>query len=150
MVLQGGRPGFNPWVGKISWRREWQPTPVFLPPHPAPPKKGAQRNILEKETAAHSSNLAWKIPWTEKPGRLQSMGLQRDRHDWATSLTSLRHYLGFLGGSDGKESACNAGDLDSTQGLERSIPGSRRSPGEGNGLPTPIFLSGEFHARRSL
>ena len=29
--LQYGRPGFNPWVGKISWRREWLPTPVFLP-----------------------------------------------------------------------------------------------------------------------
>ena len=29
--LQGGRPGFNPWVGKIPWRRKWQPTPVFLP-----------------------------------------------------------------------------------------------------------------------
>jgi len=31
--------------------------------------------------ATHYSNLAWKIPWTEKPGRLQSMGLQRVRHD---------------------------------------------------------------------
>ena len=41
---------------------------------------------LEKEMASHSSTLAWKIPWTEKPGRLQSMGLQRVRHDWATSL----------------------------------------------------------------
>ena len=36
---------------------------------------------LEKEMAAHSSTLAWKIPWTEKPGRLQSMGLQRVGHD---------------------------------------------------------------------
>ena len=36
---------------------------------------------LEKEMAAHSTTLAWKIPWTEKPGRLQSMGLQRVRHD---------------------------------------------------------------------
>ena len=36
---------------------------------------------LEKEMATHSSILAWKIPWTEKPGRLQSMGLQRVRHD---------------------------------------------------------------------
>ena len=36
---------------------------------------------LEKEMATHSSTLAWKIPWTEKPGRLQSMGLQRVRHD---------------------------------------------------------------------
>ena len=32
---------------------------------------------LEKETATHSSTLAWKIPWTEEPDRLQSMGLQR-------------------------------------------------------------------------
>ena len=36
---------------------------------------------LEKEMATHSSILAWKIPWTENPGRLQSMGLQRVRHD---------------------------------------------------------------------
>ena len=36
---------------------------------------------LEKEMATHSSILAWRIPWTEAPGRLQSMGLQRDRHD---------------------------------------------------------------------
>ena len=31
ICLQFGRPRFNPWVGKISWRRKWQPTPVFLP-----------------------------------------------------------------------------------------------------------------------
>jgi len=36
---------------------------------------------LKKEMAAHSSILAWKIPWTEDPGRLQSMGLQRVGHD---------------------------------------------------------------------
>ena len=36
---------------------------------------------LEKEMAIHSSTLAWKIPWTEEPGRLQSMGSQRVRHD---------------------------------------------------------------------
>ena len=36
---------------------------------------------LEKEMAIHSSTIAWKIPWTEKPGRLQSMGSQRVRHD---------------------------------------------------------------------
>ena len=35
----------------------------------------------------HSSTLAWKIPWTEKPGRLQSMGSRRVGHDWATSLS---------------------------------------------------------------
>ena len=36
---------------------------------------------LQKEMSAHSSTLAWKIPWTEEPGRLQSMGLQRVGHD---------------------------------------------------------------------
>ena len=36
---------------------------------------------LENEMATHSSVLAWKIPWTEEPGRLQSMGLQRVGHD---------------------------------------------------------------------
>ena len=37
--------------------------------------------------ATHSSTLAWKIPWVEEPGRLQSMGSRRVRHDWATSLS---------------------------------------------------------------
>ena len=41
---------------------------------------------LEKEMATHSSVLAWKIPWTEEPGSLQSMGPQRVLHDWGTSL----------------------------------------------------------------
>ena len=43
-------------------------------------------DLLEKEMATHSSILAWKIPWTEEPARLQSMGSQRVGHDWATSL----------------------------------------------------------------
>ena len=41
-------------------------------------------DALEKEMAAHSSILAWEIPWIEEPGRLQSMGSQRVRHDLAT------------------------------------------------------------------
>ena len=40
-----------------------------------------QEDPLEKEMATHSSTLAWKIPWIEKPGRLQSKGSQRVRHD---------------------------------------------------------------------
>jgi len=43
--------------------------------------------FLEKEMGTQSSILAWRIPWTEEPGGLQSMGSQRVRHDWATSLT---------------------------------------------------------------
>ena len=48
-----GRPGCDPWVGKIPWRREM---------------------------ATHSSTLTWRIPWTEEPGRLQSTG-HRAGHD---------------------------------------------------------------------
>ena len=51
------RLGFDPWVWTTPWRREWQ-TP-------------------------HSSILAWRIPWTEEPGGLQSTGLQRTGHDWS-------------------------------------------------------------------
>ena len=40
-----------------------------------------QEDPLEKEMAIHSSTFAWKIPWTEEPGSLQSMGLQRVGHD---------------------------------------------------------------------
>ena len=43
-----------------------------------------QEDLLEKEMATHSSILAWEIPWTEKPGRLQSMRSQRVGHDWTT------------------------------------------------------------------
>ena len=39
------------------------------------------KDPVEKEMATHSSTLAWKIPWTEEPDRLQSMGSQRVRHD---------------------------------------------------------------------
>ena len=45
---------------------------------------------MAKAMAPHSSTLAWKIPWAEEPGGLQSMGSLRVRHDWATSL-SLFH-----------------------------------------------------------
>ena len=40
-----------------------------------------REDLLERELATHSSTLAWEIPWTEEPGRLQSMGSQRVGHD---------------------------------------------------------------------
>ena len=48
----------------------------------------------EKAMAPHSSTLAWRIPWTEEPGRLQSMGSRRVGHDWMTSLSlfTFRHW----------------------------------------------------------
>ena len=54
--------------------------------------------------------------------------------------------LGFPGGSGVKNPPPNTGDI----GDSGLIPGSRRSPAEGNGSPTPVFLPGEFHGQRSL
>ena len=79
----------------------------------------------EKAMAPHSSAVAWKIPWTEEPGRLHSMGSQRVGHDWATFTFTFK---GFSGGSVSEESVCNAGDLG-------SVPGSGRSSGEGHSNP---------------
>ena len=76
---------------------------------------------MDKEMATHSNFLAWKIPWTEEPGGLQSMGLQR-----------VRQQLQFPGGSDGKASVYNVGDLGS---IPRSDPWVKKFPGEGNGTP---------------
>ena len=44
-----------------------------------------QEDPLQKGMATHPSTFAWRIPWTKEPGGLQSMGLQRVRHDWATN-----------------------------------------------------------------
>ena len=52
--------------------------------------------------APHSSTLAWKIPWTEEPGRLQSMGSLRVGHDWATSLS-----LSCIGEGNGNPLQCS-------------------------------------------
>ena len=43
---------------------------------------------LEKGMATQSNILAWRIPWTEEPGELQSMGSQSVRHNWATNITT--------------------------------------------------------------
>ena len=50
--------------------------------------------FLERAMAPYSSALAWKIPWTEEPGRLQSMGSLGVRHDWATSLSLFTFIIG--------------------------------------------------------
>ena len=72
-------------------------------------------SAAEKAMAPHSSTVAWKIPWTEEPGGLRSVGSLRVGHDWETSL-SLSTFMHW-----------------------------RRK-----WQPTPVFLPGEFHGRRSL
>ena len=70
---------------------------------------------MEKATVPHSSTLAWKIPWMEEPGGLQSMGSLRVGHDWATSLTYAVALIPTA-----------------SMGKERIVP---RISGEGNGNP---------------
>ena len=77
--------------------------------------------------ATHSSIPAWRIPWTEEPGRPQSMGLPRVRHDLVTRLPPY-YICRFPGGSVVKNLPTNAGDVVSILGLGRS-------PEEGNGNP---------------
>ena len=54
-----------------------------------------QEDPLEKGMATHSSILAWSIPWTEEPGRLQSIGSQRVGHDWATNIFTFCFHVRF-------------------------------------------------------
>ena len=58
---------------------------------------------ISREMAPHSSTLAWRIPWTEEPGRLLSMGSLRVGHDWATSQFSLSH----IGEGNGNPLQCS-------------------------------------------
>ena len=101
ICLQCGRPGFDPWMGKILWRRKWQLTPGPLPGKfhgwrslvgygPWGPKELDRTERLHfhfslscvgEKMATHSSVLAWRIPWTEEPDGLWSMGSQRVGHD---------------------------------------------------------------------
>ena len=63
------------------------PHPIHLGHHRAPSWGSCAVLHMEKAVATHSSVLAWKIPGTEEPGRLQSVGSLRVGHDWATSLS---------------------------------------------------------------
>ena len=51
---------------------------------------------LKKGVATHYSILAWRMPWTEEPGGLQSMGSQRVGHDWVTNISKSRRHAGYI------------------------------------------------------
>ena len=85
--------------------------------------------------ATHYSILAWEISWTEEPGGLQSMGLQKSQTQLRNVLYSFPKnfgvtcpFKGFPVSSASKESTCNVGDRGAISGLGRS-------PGEENGYP---------------
>ena len=95
-----------------------------------------QEDPLEKEMATHSSTLAWKIPWLEEPGGLQSMGSQRVGR--LSNFTSL-HF-------SGKEPACQ-GRRHKRHGFDPCVS---KIPWRRAQQPTPAFLPGESHGQRSL
>ena len=107
-----------------------------------------QEDPLEEEMATHSSTLASRIPWREEPGRLQSMGLQRAGHDWATSLhfTSSLISEGFPGGTSSKEPTCQY-RRHKRRGFD---PWVRKIPWRRKWQPTPVFLLGGSQGQRSL
>ena len=92
-ACNGRRPQFNSWVGKLPWRRDRLSTPVFLGFPCGSAGKESACNVGDlgsipvlgrspgEGKATHSGILTWRIPWTEEPGRLQSMGSQRVGHD---------------------------------------------------------------------
>ena len=106
------------------------------------------KDPLEKGTATHSSILAWRIPWTEELGGLESMGLQRVEHDWATNTSTftLWTYHAFQVGLVVENPPATAGDTRDVG----SIPGSGRCSGEGNGNPLQCSCLEKFHGQRSL
>ena len=59
-----------------------------------------QEDSLEEGMATHSSILAWRIPWTEEPGGLQSIGLQRVRYDWERLSTHAQKIKNSKGRGD--------------------------------------------------
>ena len=87
------------------------------------PSSRGRQDPLEKGMATHSSVVGWRLPWTEEPGGLQSMGLNK------SDTTYYYFNLFKRDASARKESACNAGDTGDTS----LTPGSGRSPGGGNG-----------------
>ena len=69
ICLQWRRPGFDPWIRKIPWKKKWQPTPV---------------------------SPAWRIPWTEEPRRLQPMESQRVRDNWAINTRQQQYSIASM------------------------------------------------------
>ena len=114
--------------------------------------------------APHSSTLAWKIPWMEEPGGLQSMGSLGIRHDWATSLSlfTFKHWKRkwqptpvFLPGeSQGRGSLLGCRLWGRTEwdtiGSDLAAAAAYWIQRRRQWQPTPVLLPGKSHGRRSL
>ena len=98
---------------------------------------------LEEDMRLHSSILAWRIPWTEELGGLQSMGLQRVRYDW---MTKCSYHGGIVQVAlVVKSLAANTGDIEM-----QVLSLGWEDPGEGNGNPLNYSCLGNLHGQKSL
>ena len=119
--LQWKRLGFDPWVGKIPWRRKWQPTPIFLP------RKSHWQSRLVGDSLWSCKSQTWTTWW---------LNHHNHRH---------HSYLGFPGSTVVQNLPANSGDTEmQVRSWVRKIPWSRKwqSPS--------VFLLGKFHGQTSL
>ena len=180
------------WTPSVTWDQQgwWRKSLLFHPPGSEWAPLVAQmvkhlpamqetrvgslgwEHALEKEIGTHSSALAWKIPWMEEPGRLQSMGLQRVRHYWVTSL-SLFWMQPWTSQSPRLTATCLSLSHTFRNVWQKSdswkavnMPGGSKGkmqckrprfncwvgkiPWRREWLPTLLFLHGEFRGRKSL
>ena len=89
----------------------------------------------------HCSILAWRIPWTEEPCRLQSVGSLRVRHNWVTNTRTLPTRASLVA-----QTVKNPSVMQET----RFNPWVGKIPWRRTWLPTPVFLPGKSHEQRSL
>ena len=89
------RCGFDSWVGKIPWSRKYQYSCLENPMDRGAWQAtvhGVTKSQTQLKQLSTASILAWKIPWTEEPSRLQFMGYQRVKYGWATEHTHMIHW----------------------------------------------------------
>ena len=114
---------FNSWVGTTPWRRAGQPTPVFL---------------------------SGEFPWTEEPDGLQSMGLQRVRHDWATKHNNRENWWHMIWHYDPLRFNCGR-DITLSQGsCHFKCYSDQYLYWRRKWQPTPVFSPGESQGLGSL
>ena len=141
-ACQCRRHGFDPWVGKILWRRKWQPTPVFLPGikprSPTLQMDSLPAEVQGKPYSKPNSKPNIKASLIAQLVRIHLQCRRSQFDSWVGKIPWRRDriptpvFLAFPCVSGGRESACNAGELS-------SIPVLGRSPEKGKATHSSIL-----------
>ena len=133
------KPGFDPWVVNIPWRRAWQPTPVFLTgesPWTEPSGLHANYRVTKsrpRRSGQHSTQLIYNI--------VSGSGVQRS--DSVLYKYIYIHTAGLPGGTNGKKPTCQG----RPHKRLRFNPWVGKIPWRREWQPTPVFSPGKFHGR---